>query len=94
MQNLNTTHRDEIREGEICVPVRGARTSFIDVRDIGAAAARVRGVPFPFVLVMVLLYTTTRFGMADRVTPDLERLLGRPSMAVRQYIEDYQSAWQ
>lgn len=40
MQNLNTTHRKEIQErSEISVPVGKAKTSFIDVRDIGAAAA-------------------------------------------------------
>ena len=40
MQNLNTTHRREIKEhSEIFVPVGNARTSFIDVRDIGAVAA-------------------------------------------------------
>lgn len=40
MQNLNTTHRKEIKErSEIFVPAGKAKTSFIDVRDIGAAAA-------------------------------------------------------
>jgi uncharacterized protein YbjT (DUF2867 family) len=40
MQNLNTTHRDEIRnEDEIAVPVGRGKTSFIDVRDIAAVAA-------------------------------------------------------
>jgi uncharacterized protein YbjT (DUF2867 family) len=42
MQNLNTTHRKEIEErNEIFVPVGKAKTSFIDVRDIGAVAAHV-----------------------------------------------------
>jgi uncharacterized protein YbjT (DUF2867 family) len=41
MQNLNTTHREEIKAGEICIPVANAKTSFIDVRDIGAVAALV-----------------------------------------------------
>ena len=42
MQNLNTTHRAEIREhDEIYLPVGKARTSFIDTRDIGAVAAKV-----------------------------------------------------
>lgn len=39
MQNLNTTHRAEIRDhSAIAVPVGDARTSFIDTRDIAAAA--------------------------------------------------------
>lgn len=40
MQNLNTTHRAEIRDrDEIFIPVGKARTCFLDVRDIGAVAA-------------------------------------------------------
>ncbi len=41
MQNLSSVHLDELRQrNEIAVPVGQARTSFIDVRDIGAVAAR------------------------------------------------------
>jgi uncharacterized protein YbjT (DUF2867 family) len=40
MQNLNTTHRLEIKErNEIFVPVGKAKTSFLDVRDIGSVGA-------------------------------------------------------
>lgn len=40
MQNLNTTHRTEIRDrDEIYIPVAKAKTSFLDVRDIGMVAA-------------------------------------------------------
>jgi uncharacterized protein YbjT (DUF2867 family) len=40
MQNLNTVHCAEIRDqDEIFVPAGNARTSFIDVRDIGRVAA-------------------------------------------------------
>lgn len=41
MQNLSTTHQEEIRaRDEIFVPVGKAKTSFIDTRDIGAVAAQ------------------------------------------------------
>lgn len=41
MQNLSTTHREEIRRlGEIVVPAGGGRTAFIDADDIAAVAAR------------------------------------------------------
>ncbi|MFV9505502.1 MAG: SDR family oxidoreductase [Oscillochloridaceae bacterium umkhey_bin13] len=41
MQNLSTTHRDEIRHhSEILVPAGRGRTAFIDVRDIATIAAR------------------------------------------------------
>jgi uncharacterized protein YbjT (DUF2867 family) len=40
-QNLSTTHAADIRErNEVFVPAGKGRTSFIDVRDIGAIAAR------------------------------------------------------
>ncbi len=41
MQNLNTTHRADIVEhDDLFIPAGGGATSFIDVRDIGAVAAR------------------------------------------------------
>ncbi len=146
MQNLNTTHRKEIKErSEIFVPVGNAKTSFIDVRDIGAAAAVAlsqdgyvgrnydltggealdywqateimsetlgrkieyrnpnafhflfetvrRGTPFMFALVMTMLYTSTRSGMADIVTHELETLTGRKPISFKQYVVDYRESW-
>ncbi|MBE0671557.1 MAG: SDR family oxidoreductase [Anaerolineales bacterium] len=146
MQNLNTTHRREIRErNEIFVPVGKAKTAFIDARDIGAVAAVVlledghagrnydltgserldyweaanimsevlrrrityrnpnplnffietihRGTSFMFALVMTGLYTSTRFGMADPMTDEVERLTGRKPILFRQYVMDYKDAW-
>lgn len=40
MQNLNTTHREDIqRNHDLFIPAGHAKTSFIDTRDIGEAAA-------------------------------------------------------
>lgn len=144
MQNLNTTHRDEIRyHDEIFIPAGHSRTSFIDVRDIGAAAAHIlttsgyeqqaytltgaealdyhavaailssalgrpiryvdpalprfvwshwrQGRPFRFALVMAMLYTLTRRGMAAEITPDLEQLIGRDAIRFEQYANDYRN---
>jgi uncharacterized protein YbjT (DUF2867 family) len=146
MQNLNTTHRLEIRDrGEIFIPVGKAKTSFIDVRDIGAVAAAAltrpghenknydltgsesldywqtakilsdvlgrdityrnpnpvhflveilrRGTPFMFAVIMLGLYTSTRFGMAQAVTPEVEKILGRSPITFWQYANDYKDAW-
>jgi nucleoside-diphosphate-sugar epimerase len=42
MQNLDTTHRADIVEhNDLFIPAGNGRTAFIDVRDIGAVAARV-----------------------------------------------------
>jgi uncharacterized protein YbjT (DUF2867 family) len=146
MQNLNTTHRREIKErNEIFVPVGKAKTAFIDARDIGAVAAvalledghagrnydltgserldywevarimsevlgrRItyrnpnplyflietmrRGTPFMFALVMTGLYTSTRLGMAEPITNEVERITGRNPITFRQYVMDYEDAW-
>ena len=146
MQNLNTTHRKEIKElDEIFVPVGNAKTSFIDARDIGAVAALAlteeghvgknydltgsealdywevirimsevlgreityrdpnpfyflletirRGTPLMFALVQMGLYTSTRFGMAENITPEVENLTGRKPISFRQYVLDYSDYW-
>ncbi|MGO0059674.1 SDR family oxidoreductase [Brevibacillus fluminis] len=146
MQNLSTTHRDEIRnENMIYVPAGNGRTSFIDVRDIAEVAVRAfhdpqhlnqaysltgfealtynqvaeifssvlgrtityvspppsqfrarlieRGVPKDMATVMVGIYVTARIGLAKKVTPDIERILGRKPISMHTFIEDYQSWW-
>jgi uncharacterized protein YbjT (DUF2867 family) len=146
MQNLSTTHRKEIKEfNEIFVPVGNARTSFIDVRDIGEVAAATltkpghgnknydltgsesldywqvvkilsaalgrdityrnpgplryfidtvrSGAPLVYALVTMLLYTSTRFGMADVVTQDVEKLLHRKPISFKQFVQDHKSNW-
>lgn len=147
MQNLNTTHREDIRDrDDIFLPAGHAKVSFIDTRDIGEAAARVlmepelhanksytltgpeavtyseaaclfteilgrsitysnpsvgsfkkellsRGIPKDFVNVMAVLYLTTRFGMANKVTNELEALLGRLPRTLAQYVHDYADEW-
>lgn len=145
MQNLNTVHCAEIRDqDEIYVPVGKTRTSFIDVRDIGAVAAvcltqpghenkaydltgpegldyyqvadlftqvlgrkityknpspfafllrQIRKSPFMFVLVTTWLYSNTKSGMADQVTGEVQRLIGREPIRLKQYILDYQKSW-
>jgi uncharacterized protein YbjT (DUF2867 family) len=146
LQNLSTTHRAEIRErNEIFVPAGTGRTSFIDARDVAAAAVtaltedghagaaysltgpdaltygevasiltdvldrpiryadpsvlafirrqRRGGRPWPLVLVMTGIYLTARFGLAGRVTDDLQHLLERTPRTVRDFAEDYADVW-
>ena len=46
-----------------------------------------------YALVTTWLYTNTKSGMADTLTDEVERLLGRKPILMRQYIQDYQSSW-
>ena len=146
MQNLSTTHRQEIQQrNEIDVPVGRGKTSFIDVRDLGAVAALTltqpghagqaydltgpdaldyyqvaeifsqelgrnityrnpsaiqflvksirNGIPTGYALIMTWLYTQTRKGMSAQVTGETARLLGRPPVTLRQYVQDYRALW-
>lgn len=77
MQNLSTTHRDDIRlRDQLLLPAGHGRTSFVDAEDVGAAAAR-------------LLLDPTRPAAAyeltappaltyDEVCATLSAVLGRP----------------
>ncbi|MDF5713669.1 MAG: SDR family oxidoreductase [Rhizonema sp. NSF051] len=53
-----------------------------------------RRLPLSFVFIMAAIYTTARLGLADSITLDVEQLLLRPPLTLRQYIEDYQQFWQ
>ncbi|MGY1607963.1 NmrA family NAD(P)-binding protein [Geodermatophilus sp. SYSU D00700] len=51
------------------------------------------GTPPGMVLVMTLLFSTSRLGLAARTTGDLARLLGREPTTLRQFVEDHADAW-
>lgn len=85
MQNLSTTHSAEIRErSEISVPVGKAKTSFIDVRDIAAVAARAltqdghQGKKYTLTGYEALDY--------DQVASKLTGVLGRPIRYVNPFV--------
>lgn len=69
----------------------------VDYRRPGAFAfARRRlaaGDDPSFVAVMAGIYTTTRLGLAGRVTDTVARVLGRPPRSFRTFVEDYREAW-
>jgi hypothetical protein len=46
-----------------------------------------------FALVTTWLYSNTKSGMADIVTGEVERLLGRRPIPMRRYVEDYRATW-
>ncbi|WP_243700375.1 NmrA family protein [Halorussus pelagicus] len=50
---------------------------------------RRRGFDWPYVAVMVGIYTTARFGFADRVTDDLSDVQGQDLRPLREYVADY-----
>ena len=52
-----------------------------------------RGHPLGYVGVVSAIYTTTRFGLAEKVTPHTANLLGRRPITMRQFVEDYAASW-
>ncbi|MBP7096891.1 MAG: NmrA family NAD(P)-binding protein [Spirochaetia bacterium] len=146
MQNLGSTHREEIRDrDELYLPVGDAKTAFIDARDLGEIAAKAlvevgtgsaawdltgsealdyhevarvfsrelgRGIRyrdpsppafflrrlgakegFMFALVSTWLYANTKRGMAERVTDEARRLLGREPFTLVEYVRDHRRLW-
>ena len=146
MQNLITTHREEIcSESRIVVPSGKGKTAFIDTRDIAAVAAKLltspvgksssitltgahaisygkvagilsqvlgreirykssslpefifrnfkKGIPWAMNLVMTVIFTTTRFGAAEKITEDVEKILGRQPISFEQFAKDHVKLW-
>ncbi len=56
--------------------------------------AKQNHLPTGQVIVMIALYTSARLGLAGRTTEEVQRLLGRPPISLRQYAEDYKHCWQ
>lgn len=54
---------------------------------------REHGAPWGQVLVMTAIYTVTRLGRSATITADVQRILGRPAITFRQYVEDYRACW-
>lgn len=48
-----------------------------------------RGVSLRLALVQAVVYTTARFGLASRVTDDVERVLDRPSRSLADFVDDH-----
>ena len=146
MQNLSTTHAQDIKErDDLFIPSGKAKISFIDTRDIGEIIGRTlveeghenkaytitgsraityyqvadsmtkilaraitysnpgllkfrkdmigRGIKKEFATVMMVLYLTTKLGMANHVTSTAEMLLKRKPGTIDDFIKDYSQVW-
>jgi uncharacterized protein YbjT (DUF2867 family) len=77
MQNLNTTHRQEIKErNELFIPAGKGQTSFIDVRDIAAVA--VKALTEPDHTNQAYALTGSEAIDYSQVAAQLSRVLARP----------------
>jgi uncharacterized protein YbjT (DUF2867 family) len=90
-QNLSTTYAERIREtGEIFVPAGGARTAFIDARDIGRVAAAV--FTSPGHLRRAYTLSGEESLTYDRVAAIMTGVLGRPIRYARPSEKEYLAA--
>ncbi len=53
-----------------------------------------RGYPWGYVMVTSGLYLATRRGSAETITNDVQQLLRRDPITMRQYVADYAASWQ
>ena len=74
--------------------VAGRRVTY---RNPGVVAflrhVRAAGRPLAMGLVMTGVYTIARLGLAAGVSPELERLIGRPPTTFRSFAEDHAAVW-
>jgi uncharacterized protein YbjT (DUF2867 family) len=80
----------QIMAAELGRPIRYTNPSVIGFIRTQLTAGRA----LDFSLVMAGLYTITRFGNAKEVTPDVQRILGRQPITLRQFAHDYHLCWQ
>jgi|GEM_PF-3258102 len=105
MQNLNSNHKEEIKErSELFIPAGKSKTSFIDTRDIAKAAAitlveetyrnqSITLTPKEFANVMMFLYLMTKLGTAKSITDDLEKVIGTEPISFERYVIDHKEYW-
>ncbi len=48
---------------------------------------------FGFAMISAIIYLTVRFNQANRMTSDLEELLGRKPTSLQQFLQDYKELW-
>ena len=58
-----------------------------------ARRMRQEGHPWGFVAITSALFTVVRLGLADRVTDDVKKLLGRPPRSLQSFVEDHADIW-
>ncbi len=85
---------DYYEVADLLTEVLGRRVVYRNPSALGYVLRRLRaGDPPAFALVTAWLYHNTREGMADIITNDVQRLLGREPVSMRQFIEDYAALW-
>lgn len=52
-----------------------------------------RGTSLMFAVIMLGLYTSTRYGMAESITDEVKRLTGDQPISFRQFVQDYKASW-
>ena len=75
---------------DVFTEVLGRRITYADPSLLAfARRMRSRGTPLPFVVVMLGIYTTARLGLAGRVTRDVETVIGREPIDLREFVADH-----
>ena len=96
-QALELTGREALTYAEVAAilsDVLGRRVEYLNPSPLEFIAhACSQGHPWGYVIVMLGIYLTARFGKASRTTSTVEEVLGRPPISFRQFAEDHSSAW-
>ena len=84
---------DYYEVAEIFTQVLGKTITYADPSVFEFVYRQWGKVALPFLLVMVGIYTTVRWGLAAQVTDETAQLLGRSPITFRDFVEDYKACW-
>ena len=91
------TGGEELDLDEVAAALSDAISRRVTYRDPGVVAflrhVRATGRPLALGLVMTGVYTVARLGLAAGVSPELERLIGRPPTTFRAFAADHAAVW-
>jgi len=80
---------------QLCSEVLGRRITYANPSILRYVLTKRReGLPMPSILMTAGLYGMCKLGLTSTVTPDTERLLGRPPRSMRQFLQDHRAEWE
>lgn len=92
-QAFTLTGPESLNHDEVAVHLSEALEQTITYEDISPGVMReqlqVAGLPHEYSEYLLFILDTLKQGYADSVSPDVEKVLGRPPISFRQYAEDH-----
>ncbi len=85
---------DHDQVAQVLSEVTGSKISFQDITSNEMLSGLLgAGLPKPYAEFLIMILGFFKLGYAERVTENVEKILGRKPIAFKQYAKDYKSSW-